>query len=612
MAPRRRCPTCGSRQWHKEPSSGLIACSEGHVLQNYRNEATEAEDLGQHALRKRALKSGRKKKEGGSRANPKLYHGARGRYHYFECLQLLLRKQIATLASVWGLPQEFEVICRDIWALHLDQLPDPPTAEPYRYMQEARDEEAGTPEQDMPATVRKETEDDSAEEEEKQSDSESGEGEAGDEEDPELAALLRANSDIEESSSGEDESVVEDKDKPPEGKRKSTKKGTGRRHGRHIYESPASTIAVLIVACWTMRIPILCRDFIGQVCGAILEIQLISYPILDSLIESYELPYLDPIARQLLPESMVSHLTKHNIQALSPHHAPSAQALHGLAARLSKMMYTSYGIVTPEANAGPILWRVVSQGLGGTPMLYRLTKRLGQILSVPLTLHHTLAPNLEKRRSFDPERHIYDNVAPEVGLIATAVVVLKMVYGLDGRTRTPSNSADVACGMARFDGYLASLGRLEEEEEAMTRGGLFDSRRDVCMGDLGQEMMDEYLAFSERVLTGGREEDAVLERFFPVSKKGGHGDKMATQASRPLRATMVEDEESGKGLRPGEGYRIYRARDVEGKMETEYGAVVGRAARWAGVSVEHMGGIVETYERRVGRWWERTRRSRES
>ena len=33
MAPRRRCPTCGSKQWHKEPSSGLIACSEGHILQ---------------------------------------------------------------------------------------------------------------------------------------------------------------------------------------------------------------------------------------------------------------------------------------------------------------------------------------------------------------------------------------------------------------------------------------------------------------------------------------------------------------------------------------------------------------------------------------------------
>jgi RNA polymerase I-specific transcription initiation factor RRN7 len=41
-------------------------------------------------------------------------------------------------------------------------------------------------------------------------------------------------------------------------------------------------------------------------------------------------------------------------------------ALHGLASRLSKRMYTSYGIFTPEANGAPILWRVVSQALGST------------------------------------------------------------------------------------------------------------------------------------------------------------------------------------------------------------------------------------------------------
>jgi len=39
--------------------------------QNYRNEAVEADDMGLHARRIRALKSGRKKKERGSRADPK-------------------------------------------------------------------------------------------------------------------------------------------------------------------------------------------------------------------------------------------------------------------------------------------------------------------------------------------------------------------------------------------------------------------------------------------------------------------------------------------------------------------------------------------------------------
>lgn len=38
-----------------------------------------------------------------------VYHGARGRYHYFLCLQWLLRNQVATLIKLWNLPPEFEV-----------------------------------------------------------------------------------------------------------------------------------------------------------------------------------------------------------------------------------------------------------------------------------------------------------------------------------------------------------------------------------------------------------------------------------------------------------------------------------------------------------------------
>jgi RNA polymerase I-specific transcription initiation factor RRN7 len=38
-----------------------------------------------------------------------VYHGPRARWLYFECLQLLLRKQIAALTREWHLPREFEV-----------------------------------------------------------------------------------------------------------------------------------------------------------------------------------------------------------------------------------------------------------------------------------------------------------------------------------------------------------------------------------------------------------------------------------------------------------------------------------------------------------------------
>jgi RNA polymerase I-specific transcription initiation factor RRN7 len=115
-------------------------------------------------------------------------------------------------------------------------------------------------------------------------------------------------------------------------------------------------------------------------------------------------------------------------------------------------MYANYGVFTPELNASPVLWRVVQQCLGGTRMfpevtnhacneyfflatLYRLAKKLGHILSLPLTLHHSLLSTLRRIAPGDPEFQLYDNVPPELALVATAIVVLKLVYGLDGKLR---------------------------------------------------------------------------------------------------------------------------------------------------------------------------------
>lgn len=40
-----------------------------------------------------------------------VYHGERARYHYLQCLQLILRMQVASLRRLWELPPEFEVSC---------------------------------------------------------------------------------------------------------------------------------------------------------------------------------------------------------------------------------------------------------------------------------------------------------------------------------------------------------------------------------------------------------------------------------------------------------------------------------------------------------------------
>ena len=154
MAPRRKCTVCGSHQWHKEPATGLVVCSEGHVLQvctpsfryretplivrpriismkrsrrknsvriNYANARSNLRARGEDAPAKLTLTvrthfcycSLRRPES----CNHTVYYGARAQYLYFQCLQLLLRKQIAALIRLWGLPTEFEVRISLVWQL---------------------------------------------------------------------------------------------------------------------------------------------------------------------------------------------------------------------------------------------------------------------------------------------------------------------------------------------------------------------------------------------------------------------------------------------------------------------------------------------------------------
>jgi RNA polymerase I-specific transcription initiation factor RRN7 len=140
-----------------------------------------------------------------------------------------------------------QIVCRDLWALHLSLMRNPPPAEPYLAAHES-DVEAPNPTASTP-----EKEAGSSPEVLKTSSSDEESDEA--ENDPELDELLAENS-ASESSEGEDE--VDTKSMPPAAKSKHT-------GGRHQYERPANTLAVIVLACWTLRVPILYRDLTRQV-----------------------------------------------------------------------------------------------------------------------------------------------------------------------------------------------------------------------------------------------------------------------------------------------------------------------------------------------------------
>jgi RNA polymerase I-specific transcription initiation factor RRN7 len=76
--------------------------------------------------------------------------------------------------------------------------------------------------------------------------------------DPDLEALMRENSELASSSSDEGDGNLVSKPVP------SMKEGFTRRHLSRV-EGPLSTVAVLMLTCWTMRLAVICTDFIRWV-----------------------------------------------------------------------------------------------------------------------------------------------------------------------------------------------------------------------------------------------------------------------------------------------------------------------------------------------------------
>lgn len=127
-------------------------------------------------------------------------------------------------------------------------------------------------------------------------------------------------------------------------------------------------------------------------------------------------------------------------------------------------------------------------GLERIATLYALTKSLASVLSLPLTLHPSLSPHLVpqlgkfQKGTGEGKKHKRDNVPPELSLIVTAVLVLKMVYGLDddGPARQAVDPRDPAFALPDAKEYLAALqthheGRFKAPDE------LFSPTSTLCV-----------------------------------------------------------------------------------------------------------------------------------
>ncbi|KIO32795.1 hypothetical protein M407DRAFT_18259 [Tulasnella calospora MUT 4182] len=640
------CVVCGSKKW-RYAGEGTISCEEGHIDQNYRHEVNEVAyntegmivlTQQKKTTRRRGVRTKRK-----SEADPVHLSGPKGRYFYIQTQQLVLRLQIQALVTLWKLPHtEFETACKDVWAYHLLLLPEPilaapivsqpdddgsdndgngtnnsepdigPKASDYTGGEAKTNSGPSDPSRsDRDGRVEHSSSPESSSDENK--DPSSSKTSRQLDPDPELAKLLLR--EIEDSGTGSSSSESESG-------------GRGKRRERAIfgkkpiYGSPAANIAVLVVACWVLRIPVIYMDFIR-------------------LIESYELPYLETL--RLLDKTWLAPLTSQTWSALSPSLPPTTARLHRLASRLARNMYRRYGIAVPQFNFPPMLWRGVRQFCGNAT-LYALSRIICAALEVPFTLSRTLAPKVTRVRRKDGWLFKGDNAPPELSAVCAIIVALKMVYGLDNRgPRHPTDSEDPAAALPEVGELLAAL-RTSMERQKQTRAAFLTSNSERSVLDLNETEIDDYLDFAETALlrsdgtphfvdkrkgpdyrlimeqyrlqeredeprqpAWGEELHQVSERLEqnPVISQSRNSPSLSTRSMSNRRTTSESRAPSPSNagpVPPAAVYTVFNSHDILGSLPHSYELVLEVGAKWVGAGKEDVAALVDTYERRLLKW----------
>jgi len=262
--------------------------------------------------------------------------------------------------------------------------------------------------------------------------------------------------------------------------------------------------------------------------------------------------------------------------------------------------------------------------MGGNPALYTLAKDLARYLEIPLTLNARMAPAVanvrERKAKSDPVTHKKDSVPSEVALIATVIVTLKIVYGLNGTPIYPRDGWDPAWTMPSLEAYLTELRGMDSTEPSASWIRARDEPA-VQQTVVDDSRLDAYLSFCERALlphsrtteAQSKSVERVTVAEFPAgdNPRETARDSATSTARRAAYPSLKagNGEESQKMRRPGEQYAIYSSQDILGTLPDEFAVVVEHAGRWVGVNCEELLSVVEKYERRLVRLWSESRQS---
>ncbi|KAF8605152.1 hypothetical protein BDV93DRAFT_572689 [Ceratobasidium sp. AG-I] len=557
------CPVCTSRKWRKARGTGELICSEGHVLQGYINETNEVTEFGAHTVHRRHIRVGRRRKGPREQENPDIYHGPRARYLYYQCRQLILRHQLDSLVSEWELPAEAKNICRTMWLLALEILPQAPPPEPWIYAQTEQDQQEEEEEKEKQPV---ETLDIPKEEQGQSSDTDGADDEAGNESqiEHELEELMREASTTESDSGSK------------KGDAAQGRKAYGRDTRHNLYNSAAMNISILVLTCWWLRIPVMYSDFIN-------------------LINSYRIPYLNVVS--LIPDNMQKHLSTAVRQELTPPHAPTVAGLNLITRRIARRLHANLGVDIPELNVAPILWRGV-RAFQGPPTLYAMAKKLMERLEIPLTIHPSLAP----RPSSGLQQQSGDWAPTEVSIACIMIIVLKLVYGFEENIRFVPQEEDPAACFPSFADYMISL-RRGREEDSVSFSRLLSRHSERTAETLSNEELDKYLNVAERALGSH-----PMGNTKPISEwkwrslPGGY--MLIERSIQTVDVNLRRNTEYRASFEYSNSWDrliIWSPTDPLGVLPADYALLIDTASAWSGVEHSNINHLVAAMERRLHR-----------
>ncbi|PWN42090.1 hypothetical protein IE81DRAFT_323916 [Ceraceosorus guamensis] len=545
---RPECEVCGVRKFRKDASTGLINCINGHVLQGFREETADDDDFNPAGMRKRGTGTGRKRpKKRRYRLQSGVWHGERGQFALYQCLQLLLRWQLAALHHEWpDLPDVVEPIARDLWALYVSCLPKLRPAPFLEQERRAKEQESGQTIEDLAELSAKERQDDEARRAfrrrmrevtdgsdfDSDTTSSSSSSTSDDRENVERPSPSRAKRDRtpgtgKHSTRGRwNEGVQAVSAESP--KSSAAEKRRGDLYGqvaddslpqlapsaqdsrarlraqevserdqslRTMVNPTMSTLAIVYLALITARVPVLWADLIA-------------------LVEQRRLPYLD--ALHTLPPDIVAPLPGRAIKALEPRHVPTIEELSKRACNIAEALNIDFCVTFPQLNAAPVLWRCVDHLLL-PPTFYTAAKSLVHLVGIEMLAVGRDASELgtsERNSEFQSTERIgfafqrsWLPMSPEtlratspcMLLMAAVVIVIKLRYGLDGYTRTETEDGPKNCETAAPN-ILRWLTLLEESDVRAQSHISSAHNVDLDIIDLDDAGVDSFLDFAEESL----------------------------------------------------------------------------------------------------------------